>query len=399
MGDKRSKVWCGLMAGLAVLFLAGVFPLWGQDFKGEFKMGHTTCLSGTGAPWGIALKRGFEMAAEDINAAGGVLVKGQRLKFVNVVYDDGYVISKAQANAHRLITQDNVKYLSVTGSAPTLAIQPITEPKKIILNSYSSGLSFLKPSNYYTFKPYFTATETPAVMYPFLKRTAPDFKTVALMNPDDESGWECSDSSRKVIQSVGGYKIVANVFTDRTVADLYPVLTGVLAKKPDIIDAGITPAGQFSVLVKVARESGFKGPIFTLEVFLSSLFKVAGEKAAEGVLLNMFPAPPTDLAKKISDKYRSIYGEEMTPLAMQHYQAAWFIKAAVEKADSTETERVMPAMEKLEFRDKSVYGGTLKLSGRDIFGIDRRISMSMAISKIVNGKLELQEIAEMLPGF
>jgi len=387
------------MAGVLILALTTSMPLMGQDFNGELKVGATCALSGTGAPWGIVLKRGFEMAAEEINAAGGVAVKGQKLKFINVVYDDSYNIAKATANAQRLITQDNVKYLSLTGSASTLAIQPITESKKIILNSCSSGLSFLKPSNYYTFKPYFTAAETPAVMYPFLKKTAPDLKRVAIMNPDDESGWECSDSSRKVIPVVGGYTIATNVFTDRTVTDLYPIVTGVLAKKPDIIDAGITPAGQFALLVKIARELGFKGPIFTLEVFLSSLFKVAGEKAAEGVLLNMFPTPPTDLARKIFDQYRSKYGEEMTPLAMQHYQAAWFIKAAVEKAETTETDKVMPAMETLVYWERSVFGGPLKLSGKDIFGINRRISMSMAISKIVNGKLELQQIAEMLPGF
>jgi ABC-type branched-subunit amino acid transport system substrate-binding protein len=151
--------------------------------------------------------------------------------------------------------------------------------------------------------------------------------------------------------------------------------------------------------VKVARELGFKGPIFTLEVFLSSFFKVAGEKAAEGVLLNMFPAPPTQLAKKISDVYRAKYNEEMTPLAMQHYQAAWIFKTAAEKADSIEPEKMMPVMEKMEFREKSVFGGTLKFSGRDVVGIDRRISMPMGISMIKNGKLELQEIAEMLPGF
>jgi branched-chain amino acid transport system substrate-binding protein len=98
-------------------------------FKGTIKIGYSGALTGQSQLYGHAVSQAIAMAADDINAKGGI----NSYKVATDVLDDGTTVDKAAANARQLILQDNVKALigSVT-SAQCNAITPITKQNKII---------------------------------------------------------------------------------------------------------------------------------------------------------------------------------------------------------------------------------------------------------------------------
>ena len=59
-----------------------------QGKEGIIKIGVCTPLSGPAAPWGIPGYHGVDLAVADLNAAGGIVVKGVTYKFQTVSYDD-----------------------------------------------------------------------------------------------------------------------------------------------------------------------------------------------------------------------------------------------------------------------------------------------------------------------
>ncbi len=98
-------------------------------FKGTKKVGYSAPLTGQSALYGHAVSQSLNLAADDINARGGV--NGYKIEMD--IQDDGTTVPQAVSNTKNMILQDNVVALmgSVT-SAQCLAESPIAKQNKII---------------------------------------------------------------------------------------------------------------------------------------------------------------------------------------------------------------------------------------------------------------------------
>ena len=82
------------------------------------KIGAILPLTGSGASYGVWMKGGAEMAAEEINAAGGI--NGHKLE---VIYEDHAADASKAVNAmQRLVEVEKVPFSLTSYSSPTLAI-------------------------------------------------------------------------------------------------------------------------------------------------------------------------------------------------------------------------------------------------------------------------------------
>ena len=77
------------------------------------KFGIATPLSGPAAAWGIPHKQAIELVFDEVNSQGGLEVGGKKYKLEVVAYDHKYVIAEGVATVNRLISKDEVKYLSI----------------------------------------------------------------------------------------------------------------------------------------------------------------------------------------------------------------------------------------------------------------------------------------------
>ena len=159
-----------------------------QAQEQTLKIGALVTQSGAGASWGNGMLRAAELAAEDANNDGGLEVAGTKYKVEVIAYDDAYKANEAVTAANRLVFEDKVKYIIGTvGSAPILAIQPITEEAGVItmtLGFTGQALSADKP---YTFRPNPTTAEVAQPQIDWLVANQ-NIKTVGALFPNDETG-------------------------------------------------------------------------------------------------------------------------------------------------------------------------------------------------------------------
>ena len=81
-----------------------------------------------------------------------------------------------------------------------------------------------------------------------------------------------------------GYAVVAKEFFERGVTEFNPILLRLMAQKPDAISVMASPAGSVGLIVKQARELGFKGRFVALHQIDSSVVaRIAGKENTEGM--------------------------------------------------------------------------------------------------------------------
>ncbi|MGA9456529.1 MAG: ABC transporter substrate-binding protein, partial [Pseudolabrys sp.] len=108
----------GLVAGVAGASIAAI----GSGKAQDVKLGFAGALSGPASFVGIEIKRGAEIAVDEINAKGGV--KGRKLVFIS--RDDEHNPVKTVAQYRELVERENVVgIIGASNSASMLAVAPI----------------------------------------------------------------------------------------------------------------------------------------------------------------------------------------------------------------------------------------------------------------------------------
>ena len=98
MFKRRSFLGAALSAALLIGVAHAADPI---------KIGMSTAMTGPYSEFGVMQKNAVDIAVEQINAKGGI--KGRPVQVV--LYDDGLVPARAQANVRRLIDDDKVMAL------------------------------------------------------------------------------------------------------------------------------------------------------------------------------------------------------------------------------------------------------------------------------------------------
>jgi len=116
---------CLAILGLAV-FAAG--PASAKVEGDTIYLGAAISLTGKYAANGEHTQRGYDLAVQKINEAGGVMVDGKQYKLAIIYYDDESTPARGAQLAERLINQDGVEYmLGPYSSGLTDAMAPVTE--------------------------------------------------------------------------------------------------------------------------------------------------------------------------------------------------------------------------------------------------------------------------------
>lgn len=386
MGKMRIAGILCLALG-ALLLAAPLSP--GHAEEKELKLGFMCPLSGPAAAWGLPFQRGTLMAAEDINKskAGGVVVKGKTFPVRVFSDDDKYQPAVATTVAHRMIDQHGVKFIIGSVASPcTLAAQAVTEPAKVITLVDGATRKRLGPEKPYSFSIHLPAPERTFAVYGWLSKKYPEIKKHAGFAPNDEVGRAFVD----MISNVGeyGWNTVAMELYERGIKDFYPLLNKVLPKKPDVLDVGICPPGDMALIIKQARQLGFKGHIVTAApIDLDSLAKVAGAEATEGFICTAISIPGAHVLPQEAEfyeRYMKAYGPPFMDGAMDTYNAAMAVKMVVEQTGTlTDTGVLAKALEKLDFKSMR---GRYTMAGQKTYGIKHQVVYEFTLCQFQKGK-------------
>jgi len=375
--------------GTLVSVLSAASFIWAGGAAAQsdtLKIGVVSALSGPGSEWGLAQDGAIKIAAAEVNEKGGFVVGGKSYKVEVISYDDQYKAALAVTAATRLIEQDKVKFIvGPMGSASTLAVKPLFEKNKVlaIIGAYSEKA--LDANTRYSFRGFPTQVEFVAPIVEWLKKNKPELKTVAELEPNDETGW-FSQKLLKQNYEGAGFTIVSSELFERSLKDFQPVLTRILATKPDIIELGTTPPGTAGLVIRQARELGFKGQFVKIGgPGAPQIVAAAGKEFAEGLLCYAAADTTTKNFKDLEAKYAKVLKPPMNEFTVYFYDAARMMFDAIQAAGTVEdTDKVAAALEKAG--PYTGLQGPIRWGGMKSYGTNHQILTPTFIGMIKNGE-------------
>ncbi len=324
-------------------------PLLALAQAGPIKIGVVTPLSGTYAGIGQQVKWGLDLAAAQINAAGGVA--GRKLE---LLYEDEEANpAVATQKAEKLFQVNKVDFLTGTvNSGSTLAVGQVAERNgKLIATtvSFADAITAEKCSPN-VFRVNARAGMQSAALAEWLAKEKPQ-ANVFYLGPDYEMG-RSTVAAFKSAAEAKGFKTVGEVYAPLDNKDYSPFFGQIRAAKPAVIYTSV--AGNDTVrLFNQMAEFGLARNVQVVGASgtVTSQNLAAIGKAAEGFVTGVGYAPNIESAenKKFVAEFVAANKAKPDLYGADSYGVLFFYKAAVEKAKSTETDKVREAMRGLQW--------------------------------------------------
>jgi len=358
----------------------------------KIKMASINAFSGKAAAWGFSQDRGVKMAANKVNGSGEIKVGQDIYKWEIKSYDNRYIPAEAVSSMKRAIA-DGCTFMCTLGGAVTFPLIPIINDNRIItLAAIAGGADFTNPKNPYLFRTMPSSDLLLSVEGTKLYKKLGVQKLATLM-ADNVIGRGDSKTLAGALQLQNlGNILVSQEFVAIDTSDFSPVLTRVLAKGPDLIEGGAWPAASLGLLIKQARELGYKGKFanMTGAPEIKALIETGGVQNIEGLFLARLWPPdqlPSKEFQKFWDDYNAQFKEPPGANTWEGYVAFELLSAAVQKAQSLDPDKIVAAMRDLKINTML---GELKLIGKDNpllpgYGVNNQFSSPMPVTRITNG--------------
>lgn len=221
----------------------------------QIKLGAAEALTGNAAQYGVPIRRGFELAVGEINAAGGI--HGQKLELI--IEDEQGKKEEAINVFKKLIFQDKVLMLfGPTLSNSAQASDPVAQGAKVVVFGTSNTADGITSIGNYVFRNSVTEADIlPVTLKVALQKTG--LKKVAVLYGNDDAFTKSGYDNFK--KALGGLNIP--VTTTETFAkgdvDFKPQLTKIKASNSDAIVLSALVAEGAPVMVQ-ARQLGIHLP-------------------------------------------------------------------------------------------------------------------------------------------
>ncbi len=309
------------------------------------KIGIPVGLSGANSVVAPSVVQSAQLAADEINAAGGILGRKVELE----VADDGSGAAGAQKAFDSLIFQKKVNVLiSMETSAARNAGLPIVTRGKtpFIYTSFYEGRSCNKYLYVNAWVP--DQQVAPIVDYFMKEKKA---KTFFLIGSDYAFGRGMLEFTRGYIQKKGG-KVVGEEYLPMDGSDWTAIISKLKAANPDAVITSTAGGAPNVTLTKQLRAAGVNIPYGNLAVDEGTAKSMGAD--AEGIYISgsYFTNIDSPKNKAFLAAMNKKFGADLkTPndLSVPQYEGIYAYKAAVEKAGSLDTEKVLKALAEVSF--------------------------------------------------
>lgn len=332
------------VAGLGAAALAASLPGRALAAPAEINVGVILPLSGANAQFGINSRQGLELAADEINAAGGIkAMGGTKLKLI--IADATSQPTTAATVAQRLITQNRcVAIIGAYASSLTLAISEVTERRGIPLLT----MSFSDVLTERGFKHIFQVVSKGSVLgraqYDYAASVvagASDIKKIALLYEDTAYGTSQAVGVRNAAKAAGAQVVLDEAYP-LGITDVTPLISKLRGSDAQIVFP-ISYLNDSLLIIRVMRQQRLTVPIVggAAGYVIPDFAKALGQYSE--AVLSIAPAN-YDQAPEYTERYRKRFGTFMPHEALEHAVCAGVLAQALEVAASDKPEAVSQAL-------------------------------------------------------
>lgn len=348
----------------------------GEVAKPEtIKIGGMAPLTGALAIYGVTTTNGAELAVKEINENGGVL--GKKIEYV--MLDTKGDSTEAVMAYNKLVDEKVAGIIGEVTSKPTLAVAEVAVQDNMPLITPTGTQVDITEVGPNIFRVCFTNPYQGKVLAITSKeRLGANTVAVMLNNSSDYSDGIAKafiEESEKLGMKVMGVEGYAD--GDK---DFRPQLTKLAAMNPDVI---LIPEyyEQAALIATQAREVGVKS-IFVGSDGWDGIAKTLDKSSYAAIENSYFTNhfSMEDQSEKIQNflkDYREAYKEDPSAFSALGYDAVYMMKSAIEKAGTTDKQKVVDALKGIE------YDG---VTGYLTFDDHNNPIKAVTVLKIENGK-------------
>jgi len=228
--------------------------------------------------------------------------------------------------------------------------------------------------------------------YSLFTELFPEVKTVAHINPDYIAySWF---PAAKAAAEAYGMTVVAQKGYPTGTVDFYPILSPIIAQHPDSIDFLSSTPGDIALMIKQARELGYKGILMSPNAApMDLLTSITGMNYAEGYIMNQPDFLSPLLPEGVHELYRDFSArfpdsaEGIQNTTLSGYASVMLYKRGIERAGSIDTDMVKAVFDDPTFTMEFPGFGEKGFFGCETYGICRLFPWFTLISQIQDGEL------------
>lgn len=358
----------------------------GKEAK-EIKIGSLHPLSGAQATDGSQMENAIKMAIEEINKAGGIKSLGGA-KLTLVEGDSENKPEKGVSEVQRMVREGAVSVIGTYTSGVAVTATQEAERQKIpFLIDIASADQITERGFKYTFR-----LQPPAQIIAdnFLtdfkalnEKTGNKLKTVVLDHEDSVFGTGIATYIEKNA-SKAGIQVVGNLAHPANALDLTSEVTKIKSLNPDVVVV-TSYLSDGELLTKSLAQSGFhpKAIIGVANGAYSNAKFISSNKDINQYIMdvNYTINPKSELAKKVREEYKKNYNQDLSPNAAYAYTAVKVLVDAIERAGSSDKDKIREALAKTNFTEHILPQGPIVFDEKG-----QNKNAQAVLSQIVNGE-------------
>ncbi len=307
----------------------------------SIKVGMYGDMTGDTATFGQSMKKGLDLALDEINASPPL---GRKLEVV--VEDDRGKSDEAVSAVTKLITQDKVQaIIGEVASSNSLAAAPKCQQEKIPMITPASTNPEVTRQGDYIFRICFIDPFQGSVMAKFAFSSLKARKAVILSDLGSDYSKGLSQFFKETFLQLGG-QVVAEQSYQKGATDFNAQLNSLKGSNPDVI---FVPGyySEVGTIARQARDLGIKAPMLGGDGWDSpKLFDGAGTALEGCYFSNHYSAESKDerVMKFISAFKAKFAGEVPDAMAALSYDTALLLVDAIKRAGGVESEKLREAI-------------------------------------------------------
>jgi branched-chain amino acid transport system substrate-binding protein len=328
------------------------------------KVGVQGAASGPHSDYGRQIEMGSTMATEEINAAGGILGCKVEIRFM----DDENRAATGVRNARLLVTDWGAHFLVGTDSSGVaMALGPVlAELKRIQFFTHAATHrlteELVAQKGIHEIVRVSVPVYQDAIIAALIFKDRKDVRRWATIGADYEYGYVSWNLFKETLKKYRpDVEFVGEAWAPFLTLDFAPHISAVMAQKPDAIFA--TPwAGE---AVQLLRQALIQGVFDNVQVWWQAmggsvdvLEGIAGEVQKDRFKGKLWATaryihnwPDTPENKAFIERFTKRWKRYPNYSAETTYSAFFIMKAAIEKAGSLETPKIIDALKGMEIRN------------------------------------------------
>jgi branched-chain amino acid transport system substrate-binding protein len=387
MATRRSTLtFIGAASAIAIMS-ALTLPAFANE---TLKIGFVGVTSGPAAAWGTSNVRSMETLADMWNAAGGVKI-GDKTYDLDIVTFDDQKDPKLAIQGMEKMASEGIHYVvgpNVDDGAA--AVRPVAEKNNIMYFPYAFPKALYQaPASNAVLGMIANYQSGPAI-YKYLMEND-GVKKIAFVAANESDPLSQRDGGVEAAKALGLEVVASQDTYANDTTDFTPVLTPIVALKPDLLVlSGVAPANA-PLLIRAARELGYEGLISTETAQDAGVLKEGAGDLANG-FISVGGASTPEIAsaemKAFVDAYTKKFGEYNDESNTKVYALEYIVATMqADPAAIDDIDEFKKTMDTFSAKNPYLKDADAKLSyvGMTSFGQKRQVSVPMVVNEYEDG--------------